>query len=453
MRVRSRGITRMLQCALAMVAVLVSPAPSSAATADPLAAVFAAQGAYMGSDTCVACHGKKTNVPFEKTPMGHRFSKAPQGELEKKNCEACHGPGEKHADKPKEKGLIFNFGADTGHSPAVQNAACIQCHAQDTKRHWEAPANFASTNRCTECHISMKPTALVKASVQPTPELVAEMTKHFAGQYAGDALCVRCHEASTTKYQHTKHARLVSAELGKTDLARKGCEACHGPGKAHAMSGGGKGVGGMITFKEKGRAAIQRNNDACLACHQNDKRDYWDGSAHATRNVACTQCHTLMERKSQTGMLAARTQMDLCGKCHQAPRAQMFRNAHMPVREGKMECSSCHNPHGSQTKSALLGDTPNDTCYKCHAEKRGPFLWDHPVVGENCMSCHDAHGSVRAKMLKMDPPRLCQQCHVEVLHPTEARRPENKFVIGRACLQCHQMIHGSNHPSGFAYTR
>ena len=423
------------------------------AGADPLADAFAGQGEYLGSDTCLACHGKKSKAPFELTPMGHRFSKAPQNELEKKNCEACHGPGGKHADTPKVKGLIFGFGPQTGHEAALENAACLQCHTRDTKRHWEAPADFAASHRCAECHVAMRPTALVRASTPPTPELVAAVQKEFAGQYAGDALCVRCHANATAKYQLTRHARLLSPELGKSDLERKGCESCHGPGKAHAYSGGGRGVGGMITFREKGRDAVQRGNDACLQCHQTDRRDYWDGSEHANRNIACAQCHTLMERKSPTGQLSARTQVELCGKCHQTKRAQMYRNAHMPVREGKMDCSSCHNPHGSQTKAMLLGDSPNDTCYKCHAEKRGPFMWEHPVVGENCMACHDPHGSVRSKMLKLDPPRLCQQCHIEVLHPTEARLPANKFVIGRACLQCHAMIHGSNHPSGQSFTR
>jgi len=69
------------------------------------------------------------------------------------------------------------------------------------------------------------------------------------------------------------------------------------------------------------------------------------------------------------------------------------------------------------------------------------------------MNCHEPHGGVRDKMLKVSPPRLCQQCHVETLHPTEARLPTQKFVIGRACLQCHANVHGSNHPSGFAFTR
>jgi hypothetical protein len=56
-------------------------------------------------------------------------------------------------------------------------------------------------------------------------------------------------------------------------------------------------------------------------------------------------------------------------------------------------------------------------------------------------------------MLTLNPPRLCQQCHIENRHPTEARLPQNKLVIGRACLQCHANIHGSNHPSGHALTR
>jgi hypothetical protein len=56
-------------------------------------------------------------------------------------------------------------------------------------------------------------------------------------------------------------------------------------------------------------------------------------------------------------------------------------------------------------------------------------------------------------MLKLSLPRLCQQCHVETRHPTEARLPTNKLVISRACAQCHANIHGSNHPSGFAFTR
>jgi DmsE family decaheme c-type cytochrome len=437
-------------------AFLMVAGPAPAAANETLATIFARQGKYMESDTCTACHIKLVKA-YEKTPMGHRFANAPQGELEKKNCESCHGPGEKHAEKPKEKGRILTYGKDEPFTIAVQNESCLQCHTKDTKRHWETPADFARVNRCTDCHSVMKPTALVRHGQPPTPEIAAAVKKEFAGQYAGDKLCQQCHNDLTAHYDKTVHARILSpgfeGKIANREVAMKGCEACHGPGKEHAYMGGGRGVGGMTSFKEKGKAAVEKQNGLCLQCHESSARSYWGGSEHQIRGVACTACHTLMERRSVTGLLSASTQMQVCGTCHTKQKAMMFRNAHMPVREGKMDCSSCHNAHGSQNESMLLGNAKNDACYTCHAEKRGPFAWEHPPVNEDCMQCHDPHGSVRAKMLKQDPPRLCQTCHNETQHPTEARLPTNKFVIGRACIQCHSQIHGSNHPSGFAYTR
>ena len=132
--------------------------------------------------------------------------------------------------------------------------------------------------------------------------------------------------------------------------------------------------------------------------------------------------------------------------------AQMFRNAHMPVREGKMACGSCHNPHGTIADNLITDHTANDNCYRCHAEKRGPFLWEHAPVYENCMSCHDPHGTTRGSMLRASIPRLCQDCHTSG-HPASARTPDDRFVIGSSCLQCHQNVHGSNHPAGQQFTR
>jgi DmsE family decaheme c-type cytochrome len=127
-----------------------------------------------------------------------------------------------------------------------------------------------------------------------------------------------------------------------------------------------------------------------------------------------------------------------------------FANGHGAWSE--ME-TSCHSVHGSVTVALINQETVNDNCYSCHAEKRGPFLWEHAPVNENCLDCHDPHGSARQAMLRLNPPRLCQQCHIETLHPTEARLPTNRFVIGRSCMNCHTNVHGSNHPSGFGFTR
>ena len=121
-----------------------------------------------------------------------------------------------------------------------------------------------------------------------------------------------------------------------------------------------------------------------------------------------------------------------------------------------MTCTSCHSPHGTVTPSLLKEPSLNDTCFRCHAEKRGPFLWNHPPQIESCANCHDAHGSNHESMLKTAKPRLCQQCHVPTSHPTRPYgrdTPSLKFVLGQSCLTCHVNIHGSNHPAGFGLTR
>ena len=83
-----------------------------------------------------------------------------------------------------------------------------------------------------------------------------------------------------------------------------------------------------------------------------------------------------------------------------------------------MECTTCHNPHGSQNVKMLReGNSITEACATCHAEKRGPFLWEHAAGRENCVTCHDPHGSNNERMLVAKLPMLCQRCHVSSRHP------------------------------------
>jgi DmsE family decaheme c-type cytochrome len=155
---------------------------------------------------------------------------------------------------------------------------------------------------------------------------------------------------------------------------------------------------------------------------------------------------------SRKNQLKTAWQPDTCFQCHKDRRAQMFESGHMPMRpdEGKVVCSDCHNPHGSFTEALLRGDSINDVCYKCHAEKRGPFLFEHEPVRENCLNCHDPHGSIHQYMLKLPRPRLCSECHNLM---ETATGPTNHFSVGQSCEQCHVNIHGSNSPGGALFFR
>jgi DmsE family decaheme c-type cytochrome len=102
----------------------------------------------------------------------------------------------------------------------------------------------------------------------------------------------------------------------------------------------------------------------------------------------------------------------------------------------------------------LRADTVNELCYKCHAEKRGPFRFEHPPVEANCLNCHAVHGSNHNSLLVRKTPQLCQSCHEATFHPSTAYTDADSFggpaasnkLIARACMNCHTNIHGSNGP-------
>jgi DmsE family decaheme c-type cytochrome len=295
-----------------------------------------------------------------------------------------------------------------------------------------------------------------RAGAPPVAEAQAP-TAPSGGGYVGADTCKACHDDAFNRFSHTKMGRLFLKQPRNT-LERLACESCHGPGKDHVdQGGGGKGKDPkLITFAKNDRTPIEQRNQVCLTCHTKGARVFWKGSPHEGRDVACTNCHTVMQNHSPRAQLAKPSEIETCGTCHLERRAQTMRSSHMPLREGKMTCTSCHNPHGTVTLALLKENSVNDTCYTCHAEKRGPFLWEHAPVPESCTNCHDPHGSNHERMLKVAKPRLCQQCHIETRHPTNPYGRDTasqKFMLGRACNSCHINIHGSNHPSGFAFER
>ncbi len=148
-------------------------------------------------------------------------------------------------------------------------------------------------------------------------------------------------------------------------------------------------------------------------------------------------------------------QPDVCYSCHQLQRSETLRAFAHPFFDGKMACTGCHSPHDATAESLFARQSLNDTCYQCHAEKRGPYIWEHAPVAEDCGLCHAPHGSNHPGMLTQRAPLLCQSCHSQSGHPSIvqdatglATAAPSQYLLGRSCMNCHQQVHGSNHPSG-----
>jgi DmsE family decaheme c-type cytochrome len=196
----------------------------------------------------------------------------------------------------------------------------------------------------------------------------------------------------------------------------------------------------------------------CTTCHTRGDHAFWDGSQHQARNLSCVTCHSVHSPQSEAGQLVKANAMSLCAQCHRDKVAKVDRSGHMPVREGKMTCATCHNPHGSANVKLLrAGLSSAESCATCHADKRGPFLYEHAPVRESCATCHDPHGSPNERMLVQKQPFMCQRCHSHIRHPGTLY--DNRVVgtsnriFSRSCVTCHSQVHGSNHPSGHFFLR
>jgi DmsE family decaheme c-type cytochrome len=297
----------------------------------------------------------------------------------------------------------------------------------------------------------------------------------------GDAVCTRCHD-ETESYPvlaiaKTKHGTVADGRAPT-------CTSCHGDSKSHVGNLKKEGESGRPKpdrtfsgqllsapaedrvdryFGQAGKRTgtpVQDRNGACLSCHQGGKRMHWAGSAHESRDVACTSCHQVHTQHDK--VRDKLTQPDVCTSCHKEQRAQISRPSRHPIKEGKVACTDCHNPHGTAGVKLLVRDTVVDTCYTCHMEKRGPFVFNHQPVTDDCSNCHNPHGTTVANLLKSRPPFLCQQCH----EPTSHRGNIPGLIAGtgnaagsrgvtqaRACLNCHTNIHGSNNPTNNAESR
>jgi DmsE family decaheme c-type cytochrome len=282
--------------------------------------------------------------------------------------------------------------------------------------------------------------------------------------------CLRCHPDQAGILE-TKHG--VEGDPGSPVGRNQACSACHGLNPNHASDPAKNPH--PVRF-ERGSVPAKQQTQACMSCHAGNRHlAFWETGRHARNDVRCNDCHAV-HAKPPRGSTIAITRRELttspfvaterqleyetCIGCHKQVRVQINKPSHHPIIEGKVTCSSCHNPHGAMSQGMVKQETVNVQCWSCHAEKRGPFLFQHPAVEENCLSCHAPHGSSHAKLLNEKVPNLCQDCHDWSRHPGTAysgdqgfnpipggaTTPNTRFVA-RACLNCHNAIHGSNAPA------
>jgi DmsE family decaheme c-type cytochrome len=262
------------------------------------------------------------------------------------------------------------------------------------------------------------------------PKAAADST-----DFVGQETCATCHADVVKKFGTNPHTLLALQHAGKGVT----CESCHGPGKAHVEGGGD-----VTKIRRFDKLSTKETDETCLGCHAGAHPNF-ERSPHAKANVGCLSCHSVHDSETPERLLKAE-QPKLCFQCHSDQKAAFEMPFHHPVNEGGVSCTDCHDPHGTFGNNNLRSTADqNAICTKCHAETRGPYVFEHAAVkAEGCVGCHTPHGSQNARMLNMpNINTLCNQCHSPVSAGTVHGMGNASAEIA-PCTSCHTYIHGSN---------
>ena len=302
---------------------------------------------------------------------------------------------------------------------------------------------------------------------KPSPAAVADEADASGFAKGDPQVCLGCHSQDPHIQAFLKYSPMARKGDQRTPMAGVGCESCHGPSAAHVASRSkGGDVEPAVVFSGPHASPVDQRNEQCMNCHEGGERINWQGSKMQNDGVACVNCHTVHVAKDP--VLVKKTEPGVCFACHQQQRAESLEYSHHPIQEGLVVCADCHNPHGSSGPYALKEFSVNETCYNCHQDKRGPMLWEHQPVREDCTNCHTPHGSTEARLMKENMGFMCSSCHSAVSNNSGGAfggahaLPGN--LLGKAlfnsalgnqrlCLNCHSQIHGSNSPNGAYFFR
>src|ERR1700678_3514650 len=185
-----------------------------------------------------------------------------------------------------------------------------------------------------------KPPSVDAPAPSAQDKTVATAPATSPSEYVGAQVCKTCHEDIYNNWEKSPHWKTTLDTKG--GASHQGCEGGHGPGSPEVAGGGEKTK--IFIFSEHSSKEI---NAQCLTCHAGGTQHMNAiNSEHSKNNVSCTSCHSPHHPETKEFLLI-QAQPALCYSCHLDKKAQFAMPFHHRVDEGLIQCSDCHNVHGT----------------------------------------------------------------------------------------------------------
>ena len=253
-----------------------------------------------------------------------------------------------------------------------------------------------------------------------TPSSPFFWTAHFQNW---NSRCADCHSTAVTK-SYDPGTGQYDTRYAEVNVA---CEACHGPGSAHAASGGKSPLaiaralrwqfkeGGAIASPAApppGAASQNAQINICGACHSRRSAlaEWVPGIPYHDRHLLA-----LLDSPLYHADGTIRDEVYVLGSFMQSR-----------MHAAGVVCTNCHEPHSGRTLAE-----GSQVCAACHAPASyaTPAHHRHPPgsAGADCLACHmpvrtymqvDArrdHQFAIPHRGAVDAPSACHQCHSQAL--------------------------------------
>lgn len=184
-----------------------------------------------------------------------------------------------------------------------------------------------------------------------------------------DSHCLHCHAGEVQTALPEARNKYAGAPFRAAGVT---CEACHGDPAQHLAQ---HGRGPIVNPVELSPA---RRDSVCLQCHlEGDAAVYREGKSLAAYrpgdDLAQFVVYFVNANRAEGGGRAT------------SQYESLLRSSCKRASGDKLTCTTCHDPHGSQTAAERVTFYRNK-CLACHTEEK--FATQHHPEQQDCAACH-----------------------------------------------------------------
>lgn len=257
-------------------------------------------------------------------------------------------------------GLAYTIFQKGGHE--FREDQCPECHAaQPVKGRREtlkmvAPVSFL----CRRCHGEMEDGVSHPVEIVPVD---AVLPADFPLSWEGKMTCSTCHDIHASRASSLASFGAPAMSLRRPVAGAALCSACHGlerqgsPAGGHALA---MGKAHMRFKPDSARGTLDPISRECLSCH--------DGSLGSAESVGSGMWEhgAPLSRFDPRGGHPVGVDYMLAKARRGGLLPVGALNPAIKLIEGKVSCSSCHDPYSRERKKLVMSMSGSKLCLSCH---------------------------------------------------------------------------------------